>query len=330
MAIHLLDPPDQSDFARFDSAFGQRVLLTVDTEEEFDWNGGFDAHDYRLDAVPKLERFQQFAEGIGVVPVYLIDWPVAHATRAQEVLRDAAARGAAEIGVQLHPWVNPPHLEETDERNSFAGNLPAELERDKLYRLREAIEAHFGVAPQVYRAGRYGAGANTAATLKECGIGVDSSVRAFYDYSSRGGPNYAAMPNVPYWVDGALLELPLTTVFGGMLRRQGAALYPWLARHSRLRSVAARSGLLERIPLTPEGIAIEDALRGIDIALDDGLPVLVLSFHSPSLAVGHTPYVNTDRELDGLYDWFRAVYAHLEKRDVAPTTIGEIMRAVAV
>ena len=42
-----------------------------------------------------------------------------------------------------------------------------------------------------------------------------------------------------------------------------------------LRGALAHLGLLDRIPLTPEGVSIEEAVRGIDIAIDIGLPVLV-------------------------------------------------------
>ena len=95
-----------------------------------------------------------------------------------------------------------------------------------------------------------------------------------------------------------------------------------------VRSLLSRGGLLERIPLTPEGVTVEEAIRGIDIALDDGLPLLVLSFHSPSLAAGQTPYVRDEDDVDAFYDWWRRVFAYLEQRHVAPTTVAEIMRAV--
>jgi len=80
--------------------------------------------------------------------------------------------------------------------------------------------------------------------------------------------------------------------------------------------------------LTPEGVTAEEALRGIDMALDDGLPLLVLSFHSPSLAPGHTPYVRSEADLGRLYDWLRRIYMYLDMRGVAPTNVGEILSAV--
>jgi hypothetical protein len=326
----ITDPPPRSAIARFDPAFGQRFLLTVDTEEEFDWAKPLSREGHGLDHVPRLAKFQQFCENEGVVPLYLVDWPVARSTTAAEILRGPLALGTAEIGIQLHPWVNPPFDEEVTAHNSFAGNLPPELERAKFRNLRDEITRNFEVAPASYRAGRYGVGPRSPAMLLDGGVAVDSSVRARFDYSAGGGPDFRRHPLLPYWLDDEhrLLELPLTTVFWGLLRKQGEWLYPAMWRAPRLRGLLARIGLLERIPLTPEGVSVEEAIRGIDIALDDGLPLLVFSFHSPSLRPGHTPYVRNEADLDDLYDWWRRVFAYLELRGVAPATVGQVMEAV--
>lgn len=326
----ITEPPEPGRAARFGKSFGQRVLLTVDTEEEFDWNGPFTRDRHGLTHVPAIARFQEFCDGLGVSPVYLVDWPIANDPLAVEIIGGAVRAGRAEIGIQLHPWVNPPFEEEVSVRTSFAGNLPVDLERAKFLQLRDRIEDAFGVAPLIYRAGRYGLGPETARLMIEAGVPVDSSVRAGFDYSSGHGPDYSRHPIEPYWVDGErrLLELPVTTVYWGMLRRQGRWLHPLLGRLPHATGLFSRLVLLERIALTPEGVTAEEALRGIDIALDDALPVLVLSFHSPSLAVGHTPYVRNERDLDRLYDWLRRVYAYLDMRDVRPTTVEEVMAAV--
>jgi len=326
----ILDPPPRSACARFEPSFGQRFLLTVDTEEEFDWGKPLTREGHGLDHVFRLARFQEFCEDEGVVPVYLVDWPIAQSKRAAEILRAPLAAGKAEIGVQLHPWVNPPFEEDVTPRNSFAGNLSLELERTKFGNLREAIERNFEAAPAIYRAGRYGVGPGSAQMLADGGIAIDTSVRANFDYRPGGGPDFRRHPLSPYWLDQerTVLELPLTTVFWGMLRRQGRWLYPALRRVPHLPGTLAKLGLIERISLTPEGVDAEEAIRGIDIALDDGLPLLVLSFHSPSLQAGHTPYIRSEDDLDALYDWFRRVFAYLDQREVRPTTVAGIMQAV--
>jgi hypothetical protein len=326
----ILDPPPRSAQARFDPAFGRRFLLTVDTEEEFDWSKPLARKGHGLAHVHRIEKFQKFCENEGVVPVYLVDWPIAQSKVAADILRGPLRAGKAEVGVQLHPWVNPPFDEEVTLHNSFAGNLAPELEQAKFAQLRAAIEKNFEVAPAIYRAGRYGVGPNSAAMLAERGIAIDTSVRANFDYSGGQGPDFSRHPLEPYWLDDdkRLLELPLTTVYWGMLRRQGPWIYPALSRLGPMRAMLSRLGLLERIPLTPEGVTVDEAICGIDIAVDDGLPLLVLSFHSPSLRAGHTPYVRSDHDVDNLYDWLRRVFAYLELRQVAPTTVREVMAAV--
>ena len=325
----ITDTPASGSAARFGPEFGTRSLLTVDTEEEFDWSGPFTRTEHGLSHVAHIARFQDFCEELGVVPVYLVDWPIATSPAAVDIIGSAVSAGRAEVGIQLHPWVNPPFEEEVGPFTSYAGNLPPALEREKFTRLRDTIAEAFDTTPLIYRAGRYGLGPETAGLLRDTGVPIDSSVRANFDYRAGHGPDYRAHPLAPYWVDGEkrLLELPLTTVYWGMLRRQGRWVHPLLGKLPKMTGLFSRVGLLERIALTPEGVTAEEALRGIDMALDDRLPLLVLSFHSPSLAPGHTPYVRTEGDLDRLYDWFRRVYLYLEMRGVAPTTVAEILAA---
>lgn len=325
----MLVPPPASAAARFPPDFGQRVLLTVDTEEEFDWDAPFRREGYSLTHVPAIPRFQSFCEEIGAHPVYLVDWPIVTDPRAVEIIGDAVERGTAEVGMQLHPWVNPPFEEEITHHNSFPGNLPPRLEAAKLMGLRDAISGAFGTAPLIYRAGRYGLGADTADLLKSAGIRIDTSVRSLFDHSRQGGPDYSRHPSTPYWVDAErqLLELPLTSVYWGLLRQLGIPLQRLGARIPYVLGALSRLGLLERISLTPEGFSAEDAIRGIDIALDSGLPVLVLSFHSPTLVPGLTPYAFDEAGVEALYHWFAVVYAYLARRGVRSCTVAEIIAA---
>ena len=327
----MLVPPPASAAARLAPGFGQRVLLTVDTEEEFDWNAPFRRDGYGLSHIAALPRFQSFCETIGAHPVYLVDWPIVSDSRAVEIIGDAVKRGTAEVGVQLHPWVNPPFEEEVTGYNSFAGNLPPALEAAKFCALRDAIEAAFGTVPLIYRTGRYGLGPHTADMLKTAGIRIDTSVRSLFDYRHKGGPDYSHHPLTPYWVDEerALLELPVTSVHSGLLRNLGVPLQRLGARLPRALGALSRLSLLERIALTPEGVSAAEAIRGIDIALGSGLPVLVLSFHSPTLAPGLTPYAADEAAVERLYQWLASVYAELARRGVRSCTVTEIIAASA-
>lgn len=307
---------------------GPRFVVTVDTEEEFDWSARFSRNQHGTTHVAAIPRFQTLCDEQDVQPCYLVDYPITQDSKAVELLAGYAADNRAEIGVQLHPWVNPPFAEQISVHNSYSCNLPPELEREKLSILYTAIVGNFGVLPDAYRAGRYGAGPETPSILADLGVAIDSSARARFDYSVHGGPDYSQFPVIPYWlIEGRLLELPLTTVFSGTLRGAGDAIFGrWFASDTA-RSILARSNLLERIALTPEGIPLDKALQAIDLALEDGIPILNLSFHSPSLAPGHTPYVRNAEELEAFYAWWRTVLGHLAKRGVRATTMAEIKAA---
>ena len=140
----ITDLPANAVPVRFADDFGQRFILTVDTEEEFDWSKPIAREGHTVRSIARLAKFQEFCEGQGICPVYLIDYPIATSPAAGDILRDAVQAGRAEVGGQLHPWVSPPFEEEITVRNTFAGNLPPALEREKFMRLRAAIKANFG------------------------------------------------------------------------------------------------------------------------------------------------------------------------------------------
>ncbi|GMN02760.1 polysaccharide deacetylase family protein [Erythrobacter sp. MTPC3] len=326
----ILDPAPPGGMADLGEDFGRRVLLTVDTEEEFDWNGPFTRDRHGLTHVPVIADFQQLCENLGALPVYLCDWPILNDSAATAIISDAVNRGAAEAGIQLHSWVTPPFEEELGARNSFAGNLPPELEAAKLNALCEAYENAFGKRPLAFRSGRYGLGPQSVAMLKKAGIRIDLSVRPLFDYSAEKGPDYSDHPVRPYWAnaDRSVLELPLTSVYGGIARQFGKSLRKASGAMPMVNSALSRLSLLERIPLTPEGVTSDEARTAIDLALDDGLSLLVMSLHSPSLAPGNTPYVRTAQDLETLQAWMRDIYAHLDRRGIRSTTTQAVFSAV--
>lgn len=308
--------------------FGRRFLVTVDTEEEFDWSGPFEREGHTTVSVPKLSRFQEFSTKLGIRPVYFVDYSIVQNDEAAAFLKSICDEGSATVGVHLHPWVNPPFDEEVGPANSFAGNLPKELEEAKIVHLSDAIEQATGMRPTCYRAGRYGIGSNSFEILAKHGFVLDSSVRSHFDYSQEGGPDFSDFGPEPFWLNDSqkMVELPLTTVLSGMLRKQHGYLLRMMNHSSFAAALLSNLKILERIPLTPEGITAREAMEAIDVALDDGLRLLVFSFHSPSLSPGHTPYVRSEDDLDRFYDWWREVFEHLRAQDVAPAGMDELLQ----
>jgi hypothetical protein len=322
-----LDHPSRAaDRVSFAASFGKRFILFVDTEEEFDWSKPRSRKAVSTSAIAALPEFQALADAHAIRPCYLIDYPVADNPTSAATLRGLFERGRCDIGTQLHPWVNPPFDEDVTTFNSFVGNLPVETERAKLVALTARIETAVGVRPTVYRAGRYGVGAHTAALLEDAGYRMDVSVRPHFDYSGEGGPNFRRHDPRPYWVgpSGAILEVPLGVTYTGPLRRFSRFLKGEGPSVQTRSAFLARSGLATRIALTPEDMPVDDVRRAVDLMLDDGLELLSFSFHSPSLVPGHTPYVRTSADLSAFYGWWDILLRHLDACAVTPVGVDEL------
>ncbi len=317
----LASPPDPIVWR---PGFGPRYTLFVDVEEQFDWNAPFERTRHSTSAMAAFpEAHARFREQ-GVALTCLVDYPIVDDPAAVEILRDVVADGRSEIGAQLHPWVNPPFGEPLTPAMSFAGNLPEGLEAAKLRFLTDAIATAFGRRPRAYRAGRYGVGPDTVAALTALGYRVDSSVRPGYDYSAEGGPDFSSSDPRPCRV-GALLSVPLSTLYVGALRGRGAALYRTLGRVPYARGVASRLGLLSRVALTPEDMPIAAALEAVTIAVGEGVELLNFAFHSPSLVPGNTPYVRDAADLRVFHDWWSAMLTRLDRLGVRNASLDEIL-----
>lgn len=321
-----MPPPSAEALVAWPAAFGTRFTVFCDVEEEFDWRAPLDRAQRSTRAMTAFpEAHRRFAD-LGVGLACMVDHPIAMDRASVELLSRVLEDGRSSIGTQLHPWVNPPHREAVTPVNSYAGNLPRDLEAAKLDALTGAITAAFGRAPCAYRAGRYGIGPNTFSLLAERGYRLDTSVRAAYDYSRDGGPDFSAVGSDAFRV-GELIELPLTTVFTGGLRGQGRRLYPMLGRVPRGRGVFARAGLLNRVALTPEDMPEDEALAAVDVAIGEGARLISFSFHSPSLAPGNTPYVRDTADLARFHHWWQAIGARLSRLSVTYASVDEIIAA---
>lgn len=318
--------PTPGDRVRWPAGFGQRFTIFVDTEEEFDWSAPLARDRCSVRATAAIPATARRFSAAGAALIFLVDHPIATDPASIEYLRTALREGAHAVGTQLHPWVNPPFDEAVNPRNSFAGNLPRALEAAKLDILTDAITEAFG-RPSIYRAGRYGVGPGTLALLAERGYRFDSSIRPGYDYSGEGGPNFLHHDNHAFRTREGVIELPLTTVYTGRARSGGAALYRIAGAIPKGRGLLARTGLLARVALTPEGMPLPDALEAVRIAAGEGVALLNFSFHSPSLEPGHTPYVRNAGDLAAFWHWWDTMLALLDRLGIASVSLNEIVAA---
>jgi len=282
------------------------LCVIIDTEEEFNWDAPFSRHNTKTESIASQRlAHKKVFDHFGIVPTYVVDWPVATTPAAYLILKGMMEEGRCEVGTHLHPWVSPPHTEEVNPFNSYAGNLSDKLEYEKLKLLTNAIETNFKRTPHVFKAGRYGLGHNTSKTLRQLGYLIDASIVPYTSFHADGGPDFSHFDHHAYWFgpeEQQLLEIPVTTSFCGLLRKFGQDIYPTfstsLATLMHIGGIFARSRILERVRLTPEGVDTSANQRLMASLVKSGIKILTLTYHSPSLVPGNTPYVRTQNELN--------------------------------
>ncbi len=317
------------------------LMVSIDTEED-NWYRSRKA--VTLENISELRRLAAFFECLGVRPTYFTSYAVATDLRAAAVMREVGDSGRAEIAAHLHPWNTPPLTEAFVPRNSMLNNLPAELQLTKLQRLTAALEEAFGFTPRAFRAGRYGLGRDTVAALVRCGYRVDSSVTPFVNWEDvDDGPTFFGAPLSVYRLspsrdvrhpdpDGDLLEIPLSSGFcRGPVRLWDPArrfLDAAPLRQVRLAGQAALTGLLKRTVLSPELASVNEMLALSSRLLEQGVRHLQLSWHSPSLKPGLSPYTATAADVARLYASVEAYLEGLSK--ITSLTFATISEAAAL
>ena len=307
------------------------LSVVIHTEEEFDWSRDHAREETGVEHMRHIGRAQDIFDAFGIVPNYVVDYPIASQPLAYETLRRYQDDGRALIGAHLHPWVSPPLTETLSRANTYPGNLQPEVEYEKLRVLTETIAANFGRRPDTYLAGRYGNGPNSAAILEELGYEVDISVAPPIDYSADGGPDYSGYTADPFWFGKRrrLLGLPGAGGYAGWLKSAGTPFYRFITHDSlkwaRLPGIISRLRAFERIRLSPEDYTLSEMCRLTRSMLTDGQRIFVFSFHSPSVHPGFTPYVRDmaglDRFLDKTRHYFEWFMRELGGQSMTPLAI---------
>lgn len=281
------------------------LIAVVDTEEEFDWSEPYSRSTTSVHNIEQIGRLQDVFDHFSLQPVYAVDYPVASQGAASRPLRELMEQGRASVGAHLHPWVNPPYLEELSLRNSYAGNLGKELEYAKLAVLTDQIEHSFGFRPTVYKAGRYGIGQHTLSTLSELGYQVDLSLAPPLDCSDDGGPDFSRMCCEPFQDPSTkLLVLPATGAFcgwwpGDLVRSRRWATTSWRNRlHAN--SLFNRLGAVQRVWLNPEIFPAARMIAFTNSQLKSGLRLFVISLHSSVILPGSTTFAKDENGVRGV------------------------------
>lgn len=290
-----------------------KLSIVIHTEEEFDWSGGFNRHNTSVTHGRELTDMCVDMFKLGCCITFAMDWSFVTSEQGQNVICFMQENYAeqVEFAAHLHPWVNPPFDEQSsdtdniDEKLSYPGNLPADLEKAKLAMLTDKITELTGTRPTTYLAGRYGVGENTYKILSELGYKVDVSISPFADFRHQDGPDFSQFNNASFMKSG-IKCVPHSTGYVSYI----SAMSDWLNRETNnleklnnniLGKVLLRLLGVERVRLSPEGFTAKQMQKLAASLTRTDVENLIYSFHSSTSKLGGSPYVATQESLKQMH-----------------------------
>ncbi|MBX2883591.1 MAG: hypothetical protein KTR32_26795 [Granulosicoccus sp.] len=232
----------------------ETVLVTVSIDTECD----HDPHWVRADPLSfesinrgLPERLQPVFIELGAVPTYLLTVEVMEDKASVDTLRSLTGRH--ELGTHLHAaFIEPQkkfHYYGGVDSPDFQCAYPPDIEYAKLSNLTTLFRDCFGYMPHSFRAGRYGASANSLNSLQKLGYKVDSSVTPHMSWHEpNASVNFKQAPEQPYIpasdsiarsaetaAAGRILEVPVTVK--PRLFRDPRWFRPWFASVKQMKDI---------------------------------------------------------------------------------------------
>ncbi len=311
-------------------------VITVDTEEEWDWSSGYPTGPTRTANIHRLPDFQAACERHGAAVTYFVNRAVLVDPSAREVILQLSRRPRVEIGMHIHPWNTPPlqPVEKVTTRDSFLHNLAPELAIAKLNVVHDSFR-ECGLVPISFRGGRYSTGTAIQTWLREHGFVADASILPYTNWVDDGAPDYHNRDPQPCRLPGTspLWELPLSLAFtrrpfGFWNRVLSTAEKPPL-RYLRLVGIMQKLGVFRKSWLNFEN-PFWDGMRGLIRALcRDHVPYLCFTVHSSSLLPGGSPYATCPADVDRIFARLNDAMSWLAgDAAFSPATIAEIARGL--
>ena len=313
-----------------------RYCVTVDTEEEWDWNSGYPTGPTRPENIRRLPEFQERMTAVGAAAVYFTNHAVLADPIGRAIIRELSTKPNVEIGLHIHPWNTPPlaPVDKVSARDSFLHNLPWDEQRAKLDSTLAAF-AEAGLKPTSFRGGRYSTSPQIQDHLRAAGVWVDCSVLPFNTWADDGAPDYrtrglAPVRKPPQQLGGqAVWELPLTY---GYTRRNQAFWHRALTladsrvgRGLRLTGILDRTGIVSKAWLNFENPLGERMLQFLAVLRRLRPPFVSFTLHSSSLLPGGSPYNRTAADVAKMLERAETVLNRLRDwPEFQPATMTEI------
>lgn len=298
-------------------------ILSVDTEEEWDWSGPFPNENFSVTNINEVPAFQAFCQQLAIKPTYFVDYAVANNAHAAHILKSLNPE-QCEFGAHLHPWANPPFYDETSEAASHVVNLPIEHVKQKLQLLTQKISENIAAHPKAFRTGRWGINGEILKLLQAEGYKTDSSVYPLYHNDFFSCENASTLP---YWPDlqdtnnvgtqNKIYEIPVTVGFN-------RTNYPlWQKLHKlflkppftwlRTNGILWQTHILRKLYLSPELCSANDMKTLVKVGLKKNQNIFHMYLHSSSLIENITGLSNELNARENICKRIQQVIEYLQE-----------------
>ena len=315
--------------------------ITIDTEEEWDWDAGWPVRDHSLNNISVTPEFQKLIRKHGARSTWFTNWSVLENAKTRDIMLRVAEDESVELGMHIHPWLTPPLKMDGKaggSRESYLENLDKQSIHAKLDAVWDTFDSN-GLSPVSFRGGRYSSGADVQKFLRQKGFIADASVVPYTDWEDDGSPDYSHRRIFPERTppvepnEKALWEVPVTlgytrpnfTRWSKVLRTFSKS----PLRHLRCVGIFERTGVVKRVWLNFEDTNAQDMLQLIDVLVKLEVPCICFTVHSSSLYVGGNPYSKTAEDVKRIWDTANTVLENVARRpDFEPAKIAEIAQTL--
>jgi hypothetical protein len=311
-----------------------KFIITVDTEADNVWRH---YEELAFNNIRQVPLFQSLCEQHGFPPTYLLTYRAALDEYAAKLFRAYAQSGRAEIGAHFHPWPSGDMSgkKQSSREHSYPTELADDILREKLEILTKTIADRVGVRPASYRAGRWGFDDRQAAILSGLGYRVDCSVTPkvdwrnnFGDLDSAGGPDFRACSAYPYFLNGQLLEVPMTILFTGVFKQERSlAGKIFLKMPSGFISHAVNRLFFRKtwLRIFP-GSNLNDWQRIYRSADANKLPMVQFMIHSSELMPGGSPYSRSESDVEHIFTQLEEMFKYFKDLGLEGATLSQFAK----
>ena len=294
-------------------------IITIDTEGDDQWDTGNHVSTKNAKFIP---RFQELSEKYGFYPTWLTNYEMADDPFYIEYISEKIHNNRCEVGMHLHAWNSPPdyNINAINDQHAYIYEYSYDAMYEKAKILTSKLEDTFNINVTSHRSGRWATNEQYFKVLSDLGYKVDCSFTPFVSWkklpgaTGAEGSDYTDSPLTPFLVYGNIMEVPMT-------------IRP--LRYFSLKGLSCAKDLLHefkyclrrrKVWVRPTNHVGYSLIKKVINASDEA-DYIMFMMHSSELMPGGSPFFQTDKDIELLYDEIESLFYYLKTQNYMGCTL---------